>query len=482
MPIAYDPLLADKIFDAETYKEEDKIQKEDIDTRIKTEIYGNDQHNPIYYQGEKNPTSLNFFLNSPEFNNFKQELVTIKQQLDGWLDEHPVNIQEEEISNNQSGDRESRIISVPAQEILTVFFNRLATDDYADLRAPLYAEGKKYLETIVVLLKDESIGMTVRKAAVTNLLSDGGLGRGICAAGCHTRLAAAAEYLSNVNKKSLESWTYDYLFGTAEEIAASRAGSSKSYTETLCDAAQIDIGNGQIHARNYLLTYAVENGRLPLKIPEDNLLKHFRDNADCNAIANRYLTTLSKKINAQDLSVYIADKLHDLAKTEISNFEAVELGEMDKIQADWDTLGSDEFFHPVDIISDEGDLRASNHFQITAMERLLNKEWLNSDKLSSGVSEEMRYKLFTDNIPLSWIKKPGEGREQLSNLAKTPEGLEDLHTFWNTFLRLEGYVPRANPPELSLPSELLEHYRLATKVFKSLLVDMQLKEFKGWNF
>ena len=470
MPITYDPLLAEKIFDAKTYKEQAQIQKATIDTRIKTEVYGNNQHNPIYYQGEKNPVSLNVFLNSAEFNNFKKELVTIKEHLGDWLDEHRVHIQKE----NPAGT----ISSVSAREILEGFFSKLAGDAYSDFRVHLYSEGKKYLETILVLLKDESIDLAVRKTAMINLFSDGGLEH--CATGCYTRLEATADHLSSVNKKSLISWIFDYLFETADKISATSPGArSKTYVEKLCDAIDVDFRSMQIHARNYLLAYAVEHGRLPLKVTEDTFLSHFRDNADCDVIAKNYLATLSKKINAQSLSAYIADKLHDLAKTHIANSEAVALGELDRIRGDFDNLGSDNFFQDAEIISDEGALKASHHLEITAMERLLNKAWLNSDKLSSGLSEEMRYTLFIDNIPLSWVKKTGEVREQLRNLAKTPEGLEDVDIFWNTFLRSEGYVP---PPNiLLLPEELVEHYRLATKVFKSLLVDMQLKKFKGWD-
>jgi uncharacterized protein YjbI with pentapeptide repeats len=478
-----DPFLSDKIFNPkfDTEKNEKKEVQENINIRIKTELYNDPNYSPVYFHGENTPTAINSFLVSEECSKLKNELYKIKLHIQGWLNNFSIMIDIQYIENE-------RLVHTTASAnwVIITFFSRLIGDYYSDLRIQLYSSGKKNLEIIAILLYDENINIDTRKALLSNLLSDEGLLA--CGAGCYTRLSNTADYfITNLNtKKSISNWVYDYLLETADtQTRYEILDRKKNYVQLLCILISFPIEEMHIHARNFLLSFAANFGKFPFKIPYDPYLKLFEKNIGVKLVADNYLISLKNKISGEDLAIFIVNKIYSLIRERISSNSIESYAEQSSIIITYlDAIGDDYYFDLGEIFHEDATLKGHNFFEMTIVERLIQSGWLTNKRiyLSETYNEQrLFYKIFKNNLLLTWMKKRGDTRIRLTNIEINEEGLEDIKIFWDLFLTNEKLKPRLCCQAETLKGNYISHLYFPTKLFRIFAVNMNIKEFKGWD-
>ncbi|MEN9448037.1 MAG: hypothetical protein RJA25_1327 [Bacteroidota bacterium] len=143
------------------------------------------------------------------------------------------------------------------------------------------------------------------QAILHNLLSDEGLLA--CAAGCYTRLSDTVNYLF-INLKTkirLSNWIYEYLIETADTLIHNKVPTFQdTYLQILCHLVNSPIDEWEIHAKNYLLLFTVNQGGFPFHnfILDDVFISQFKRHSGIKRIAELYLSELQKTINHKQLT------------------------------------------------------------------------------------------------------------------------------------------------------------------------------------
>lgn len=263
-----DPLLTEKLLAFASYLDENNRQTE-IALKLSRDVYKYTyflgRRAPVYYTSDHSPAALNKFINSKLFDLLKKELDTCIQYLNDWVIEGNVMV---------SNDGET----IPAVSILNYFLERLKSDFYSDHRTFFYSEGKKNIEVIAVLIRDENISLEFRKKIIITLLSDEGLT--LCAGGGLARLSEAAENLKNYGLFTANGLIKRFIVVIAKEAALRGMQFRKNNpSQLICLLTKVSIEDYEIHALNYLLARLRSDLNLQfLVIPSDpniETIKHY---------------------------------------------------------------------------------------------------------------------------------------------------------------------------------------------------------------
>jgi hypothetical protein len=174
-------------------------------------------------------------------------------------------------------------------------------------------------------------------------------------------------------------------------------------------------------------------------------------------------------------SNYITNKLYTLLENEIVTEDYSE--QTNIINQHLDALGSDEYFELGEIFSEDGTMRDIRSFEMTITERLMHNGWFNSDRVFSPKKNTLQsifYKLFQDNLLLTWIKKEGDTRIRLKNIEINEETLEDIKNFWH--LKLLDELSKSIKTEKDLAA--LSKHLLKLTVERAM--DAELDEHLGY--
>ncbi|MES2142479.1 MAG: pentapeptide repeat-containing protein [Pseudomonadota bacterium] len=399
--MAKDPILAEKFFSNDPGNNQAIKNEETLDLLIKRKLYPNlsADMNPVYYQGSHALYELIAFIDKPEYTILQQELALTLEKIKSWGEHH----------------------DIEGTETLITFKQKLVTP--SDSVTLLYADGKKFLETIAVLLEDAQISLQNRKTILTNLLADKELEK--CINGCYSRIANAAAHLqeSLEGNQNVQHWIRSFVTDKARKVATQRPfAMPDSYQGLLCKASDCSELQHGLHANNYLALEAKKHG-----FPIDNALDQGAIELgrgiakDIKAtIVARYITQLEKEITAKNLVNFLSDKLHENFQDVMSS-DLDYTDKMDKIVNKLNILGEDPWFTSKkvglnEIISEEGRLKASEYLKITVTERLIQRGLLNAESIQTLKlgSEALPYRRFSAAIELTWFLVDGERKPFLS--------------------------------------------------------------------
>lgn len=196
-----DPLLSKKLLRFSDYPNAKTISEQIIDIEISKVIYnykmqeGIPYHKikqPVYYQGKRRSAKeLNEFRKSRQFPIFLRELEQCIAYLNHWISTQGLTI---EISGRLA-QANGGLTSIPAEEELNAFLTRLKSENFAEFETDLLGDGKRYLEKLALLVRNDNIDLTFRKNQIISLLSDEGLRR--CVGGCLALLDVAVSNLEH---------------------------------------------------------------------------------------------------------------------------------------------------------------------------------------------------------------------------------------------------------------------------------------------
>lgn len=240
-----DTLLSDRFFSS--YQEFQAISDNEAKNfeLIKTHLYSGEEG--IYYLGKHyNEQDFLDFIQSEAYPTLQKQLRFIIDKLKQWSETHQLEGGEE------------------LEEFLKTKLEKLSSK-----ASILYADGKKALETITILLEDDHIDLDLRKRYFAQLLADHELLH--CIDGCFTRIVNTAQSLLTYknNPNQLYHWIRSFVTEIARKVAAQRPfAMPESYQILICRILNISPEANEFHASNYLLLELKKNG-LPIAVPED---------------------------------------------------------------------------------------------------------------------------------------------------------------------------------------------------------------------
>jgi uncharacterized protein YjbI with pentapeptide repeats len=445
-----DPILARKFLKFSEYPEDKKINEQELTQQIAERIYDYKTGKlPSYYQGEHLPVVFKRYTTSAEghahIQQVKLELKLCFAYLKSWVKQAAITV----LDSNQQPQT--------AESALDDFIMHLETGFFSDKTVLFYADGKKYIETIAILVHDNSIGLTFRKNQIIALTMDNHLAH--CADGCFSRFATIAQVLREYGDFTPASLIKKFINKLASETTSKFSILSKranSYAEKICQALKLPIDGNEIHAVNYLLTHLKLDLRLkPLHIPADEYVQIFEKHFTAHAIIHEvvklnylcYQEQFKKGITVTDLVSFIREQYH--ASFQESLREANFDDWINLLRGSLEQLGSDPGFSIHEVLSTE----ENNNFALknaglatTIVERLLANQWL-ENPLKPGSrffdkrqmynlhferntplpenEDGIAYRIFIGNFALSWVKIDNN-RISMVDLIRKPGGLAQL--------------------------------------------------------
>lgn len=409
------------------------LQREnlEIETLIKITLYPQDEEKPIYYTDKHNsPQLLNNFIQGSQYPILQNQLDFIIGKLKRW----------------------GEIYQIPHVDSLNVFLTKLKNP--SDRITLLYADGKKSLETIAVLLEDSSIDLELRKMLFTELLADKELTK--CINGCYTRIIDTAKSLqeNRENANQMNRWIRSYVADMARKVAAKRPfAMPESYQRLICRVLDISIEANELHASNYLLSQAREKG-MPIEvIPDTDALEIAIKIKTKNKqpIVDLYLEQLDTEITAASLVNFIAARLEHDFKLLIKNTTKSYLDKVRHIESKLNLLGIDTGFFLEQILDAESlTLKPEKTLRITVERRLSDKKWLKPvDRQTLEIaSKRFFYYNFPGNIELTWFLEEGKTvRYHFMDLLKVSD--IDLNFYFRnqlltSLLKRPGFIAQLN--------------------------------------
>lgn len=160
------------------YIDEIKWTEETLSQNIAKKIYKFPKEiMPHYYQ---------FSFSVEEYRRFRETELGLKA-IDLWQNEL---LQCLSILKDWANTQDIKIFDehrqlVSASNLLSRFFDRLKNDEFSDKTALFYADGKKAIGIIALLIQDENIDLAFRQNQLVALTTDGNLMH--CADGCVAR-------------------------------------------------------------------------------------------------------------------------------------------------------------------------------------------------------------------------------------------------------------------------------------------------------
>ncbi|MDQ8039588.1 MAG: pentapeptide repeat-containing protein [Rickettsiella sp.] len=328
------------------------------------------------------------FINTPEYAVLQQELGSTLDKIKHWV----------ELNNIEEADT------------LATFKQKLTLP--SDRITLLYADGKKCLEKIAVLLDDPQIDLSIRKTVITNLLADKELEK--CINGCYSRIVNAAFHLQEniAGRQQIRYWIRSHLSDIARSVATQRPFAMPySYQELLCKTSDCSEQYNGLHANNYLLLKAKEHGFPIDNVVDEGAIEFGKGipSEDKAIIVNHYIIHLEKVLTAKNLVSFLSDKLHENFQSIMS--DDLDYSEkMDRILNKLNLLGEDPWFTSKkvgldEIISTEGQLKSSDYLKITITERLIKQGWFHKENMDTLTVAHglLPYRKFSSAIELTWF-------------------------------------------------------------------------------
>ncbi len=433
-------LLSKKLLSFHDYPR-DNAHCNDIDARIKKDIYGYTQRLPVYYNSRfnKNPAELDDFIHSEKFNILIEEFQTCIECINLWMLEKKIVLKLSQDARKYSGPY-----------VLNDFLNRLQSNEFSQSKTYLYSEGKKNLEIIALLIKEESISLEFRKEVIVLLLDENNFNR--CVGACLTNLSDAAEKLKNYDHFLPIGLIKLFSVTMAREVALSNTvHDCRSFSAVLCTYAGCLIANYEIHAANYLCERLKFDLKLHFLImPNDPYVDSFMQALYLSAIKKpgredrlyvQYFHEFERQFNATNLVRFISHQLYEACSIYLGDYHLLQTF----IESQLIKLGNDPEFSWGDIFTEEGGLKNIDDFMITIAERLMDSKWLEFPSLKSnnlffswfrnllGLSQlplkpiHPSFRIYPNNIALSWVKQEDKRQAMLDVLA-TEEGVEWLNS------------------------------------------------------
>ncbi|BBB15286.1 putative low-complexity protein [Candidatus Rickettsiella viridis] len=433
-------LLSKKLLSFNDYPE-NNAHCIDIDVRIKN-VYGYDQRSPIYYNERLNdPEAIDHFIHSEEFNILITELKICIDYINDWALEKKIVFKWQQDASQST-----------ASSVLTNFLHRLQGEAFSWYRTYLYSEGKKNLEIIAALIRDESISLEFRKEVIVLLLDENNFNR--CVAACLTNLSDAAEKLRSNDHFLPIDLIKSFIVIMAREVALSNSlHDSRSYSAVLCAYTGRSIANYEIHAVNYLCERLKFDLRLYfLDLPNDPYVDEFiytlefskfKKPGQEDSLYVQYFHEFERRFNATNLVRFMSYRLYESCSTYLGDYQALQTF----IESQLIKLGNDAEFSWAEIFTEEGGLKTVDDFMITIAERLLDSKWLEFTPIKSNnplldwfkvilgayqapVNPTLNitlFRIYPNNIALSWVKRE-DRREALLDVLTTEEGVEWLNS------------------------------------------------------
>lgn len=368
-----------------------QTEENELSTLIKTELYPLDEK-AIYYEGKYfDSRELSAFINSKNYQPLQDQLATVIGRLKQWGEQHT-------LQGGNSLDDFLIKLKQPTEKI-----------------SLLYADGKRSLEIITVLLEDGKIPLELRKTVYTQLLADNELSK--CIDGCYTRISTSRRQLESYRKSpnQINRWIQDYTTNVARKIAAQRPfAMPESYQVLVCRTLEISATTNELHASNYLLLQAKEN-----QFPINNIndigaleIKH-KMHTKYDKLAELYLEDLAAAITASELVNYIAIRLHEDVNQIISDSTHDYIEKITAIENNLNLIGLDSDFLLEEILESEPfKLKTVNHLKITIERRLSQQKWLKPiqpNELNISMKIYIYYN-FPNNIELSFFSKKEDSK------------------------------------------------------------------------
>jgi fluoroquinolone resistance protein len=445
-PVSFpDHLLSERLLRFSEYPVE-KDYCTDIDSKISKNIYKYRYwRSPLYYNLKHSPEELKDFMGSGTCRHLIAELEICLNYLRLSVKEMGIPIDDTPTALND-GFAE-----------LEKFF---LSDKFSDHRMYIYSEGKKNLEIITVLLGEKSIDLEFRKEATAILLDN--IRLFLCSGACLLHLYEIVEMLKNYNNFSITSFIKAFVNNMAREVALNGTEfNTAAYSDIICALVNSSVENNETHTVHYLCGRLKSDLNLTiLTVPKDPFVDGFFYKSSkgkefspiFDVIYEKYYDEFRRQFNATNLIRFISNQLYDTCLAQVGNYASLQTF----IENQLIKLGKDPGFSWDEILTEEGNLKRADDFMLTISERLLNSGWLNKhyfiniklrtlpDKPGSS------YRIYFNNIALSWIKVEGK-RKTIFDILKTKEGLMWLDDeFLSITPNLKTLLQGQNLQELTL--------------------------------
>ncbi|MGC1854456.1 MAG: pentapeptide repeat-containing protein [Candidatus Aquirickettsiella sp.] len=390
-----DKLLSEKFFSTLDVDSElsasFKKEKDEIARLIKSKLYPAVQEGAVYYlEKHNNRPALNDFIQSENYSILQSQLQLIIKRLKTWGEQY-------QLEANNSLDDFLIKLKNPNEKITL-----------------LYADGKRSLETLTILLEDPQIDLELRKTVYIELLADNELSK--CIDGCYTRIVSSAQQLQTYRSSpnQVNRWIRAYTTDIAKKVAGQRPfAMPESFQILVCRTLDIQVEANELHASNYLLSQAKEEG-YPVAVVNDIgalEIAHKIKTARKNKIAELYIDDLAATVTATGLVHAIAMRLHAEFSQILVDPSKEYFEKITAIETKLGLIGSDPGFLLEEILDAElFTLKTVDSLKITTERRLSERNWFKSiqpGKLNISFKLYSYYN-FPDNIELNWFIKEGE--------------------------------------------------------------------------
>lgn len=430
-----DALLSQKFFstlDADSELSASfKKEKDEMTRLIKEKLYPAVQEGAVYYLGKhNNRPALNDFIQSENYSILQSQLQLIIKRLKTWGEQY-------QLEENNSLDDFLIKLQNPNEKITL-----------------LYADGKRSLETLTILLEDPQIDLELRKTVCIELLADNELSK--CIDGCYTRIVSSAQQLQTYRSSpnQVNRWIRAYTTDIAKKVAGQRPfAMPESFQILVCRTLDIQVEANELHASNYLLSQAKEQG-YPVAVVNDIgalEIAHKIKTARKNKIAELYIDDLFTTVTATGLVHAIAMRLHTDFSQILADPSKEYFEKISAIETKLGLIGSDPGFLLEEILDAElFTLKTIDSLKITTERRLSEKNWFKPIQPGRlNISNKIYYYYaFPYNIELNWFIKEGENtRYRLFDLTNDIDlGLSTDLKFQllMSLLRTPHYINNAN--------------------------------------
>lgn len=368
-----------------------KKEKDEIARLIKSKLYPAVQEGAVYYlEKHNNRPALNDFIQSENYSILQSQLQLIIKRLKTWGEQY-------QLEANNSLDDFLIKLKNPNEKITL-----------------LYADGKRSLETLTILLEDPQIDLELRKTVYIELLADNELSK--CIDGCYTRIVSSAQQLQTYRSSpnQVNRWIRAYTTDIAKKVAGQRPfAMPESFQILVCRTLDIQVEANELHASNYLLSQAKEEG-YPVAVVNDIgalEIAHKIKTARKNKIAELYIDDLAATVTATGLVHAIAMRLHAEFSQILVDPSKEYFEKITAIETKLGLIGSDPGFLLEEILDAElFTLKTIDSLKITTERRLSEKNWfkpIHPGRLNIS-NKIYYYYAFPDNIELNWFIKEGE--------------------------------------------------------------------------
>lgn len=428
--ITFDPLFSPKSLD---YDHASALEI-DFNKEIK-QLYAS--QDPIYFfksSDQEANAALRVFILSAEFTELKTQLDHCFAALIAFVNEQNMRVQTKlaRLTGDPTGQTTRE---VPASILLNRLLKKLKGNYFSDRSVLMYADGKRYLEMLSVLVKQESIELKERVLQLRALIDDDALEH--CADGTCSRLQETVENLRNLAISDPYVWMKAFLKTQVTESIKNPISQidDANIVKRLAQLVQMSEEGFEIHYENWVkkklreqfgLTFIEEPVDMFTSIIDSKL------NEDQKGLFNKYLERIVQafkvKVTATKMVEFVSHNIYQAAIAEQGFTEKSRV-----IEEKLDILGKELEFSLGELFTENGDLKAVEAFYKTITFRLLDSKFFQASQLESFETNRYEYKIFKKNLALNLIKDLKEDDGFFSRIVDViykPQGLmclfEDL--------------------------------------------------------